>query len=356
MTTLDSSSPSGPSVDKPAIEPPEHSADPSSTCNPSLLSGPLGARRYSKPKDPWSDLGLDRKIAHQLNLMSLIPNEFLRRIIRSILRAQHLEIIAPPQSLTTKAVEACLMSFLALELKNHPGYPIPSVTSPLVLVLCLSPERVNRHLMISKQLALNLPGLGIDHIHPFNSLSTDLQELSSPSIDRPVLMTTLTRSNILLQHHLLALDRLSIIVIDLRHSNQFNHHTVAELEPLINSLGPQVQIILLFSLDARIPNTLSNLITCKMESSIRINLSNSSSSATISPSTSPTLSSSNTASFGSPNFNHGGKVFESKPLGRKYNADDILLSYLKRTGVYEDTPSIPSALGLKQLTQAEKLV
>jgi hypothetical protein len=148
---------------------------------------------------------------------------------------------------------------------------------------------VERHTLVCKQLGTEIGALDLEDVNHSECLSTDL-EIARRSVGSPIWITTLPRAGLLLQQQALSLNRLSILLLDLRHSNHLNHHTLAELEPLINSLGPHVQLIFLISLNTRVSPALSQLITQKMETSIRFNLSNQNTPALTPTSLSPSPS------------------------------------------------------------------
>ncbi|KAA1076175.1 hypothetical protein PGT21_035446 [Puccinia graminis f. sp. tritici] len=236
----------------------------------------------------WNGFGLDKQVIKNLEKLSLVPEEIHKRIILSILKADHLEIIVPPDSHTTTAIQAALISYLITSSSND-HTPAPTQTSPMVLILCMNTHSVERHTLVCKQLGTDIGALDLEDINHSECLSTDL-EIARRSVDSPIWITTLPRAGLLLQQQALSLNRLSILLLDLRHSNHLNHHTLAELEPLINSLGPHVQLIFLISLNTRVSPALSQSITQKMESSIRINLSNQNTPALTPTSLSPTPS------------------------------------------------------------------
>jgi len=226
------------------------------------------------------------------NWYRLIPEDLHKRIVRCILQAHHLEIVVPPGSNTTNALQAVLISFVsfvASKMKIASSSP-PSPASPMVLVVCIDTIAVERHCAAAKLLGRDVEGLELGQMDHHDSLSVDLVQART-CMNRPLWITTLARLGILLQHQVLSLERLSILVLDLRHSPQLNHHTVAELEPVISSLAPHVQLVMLLSLNARVSPALSSLVNGKMEASIRINLNLCSSTPSLSASSlSPTPS------------------------------------------------------------------
>ncbi|PLW17317.1 hypothetical protein PCANC_14139 [Puccinia coronata f. sp. avenae] len=242
-------------------------SDPST---PSLSVGGTGTGDARGLKSAWAGLGLDRQVVRNLDATPLVPEDLHKRIVRCILQAHHLEIAVPSGSSTTHVVQAAVISFVASKLKD--SSPSPPHASPTVLVLCTNPARVERHSAAGKLLAREVEGLELKDMDHHESLSDDLEIARRSSGSRPIWITTLARVGILLQQQVLSVDRLSILVLDLRHAQQLNHHTVAELEPLLHSLGAHVQLIMLLSLNARVSPALSSLVTRKMEASIRINL------------------------------------------------------------------------------------
>ncbi|KAH9470503.1 hypothetical protein MJO28_003638 [Puccinia striiformis f. sp. tritici] len=256
------------------------------------LDGPNHHQRVNL----WDGYGLDKQVIKNLDRISLIPEELHKRIIRCILQAHHLEIVVPLGSNTTNVVQAALISFVAsssTKLKKEEKEEIRSsgrVSSPMVLVLCINTEMVEQHCSVCQEIGKEVDGIDLDDhsTRYIECLSTDL-EVARNNHQRAIWMTTLSRFSLLLQHQVIRLDRLSILVLDLRepsNQNSLNHHLVAELEPLLNSMiGNHVQLIILTNLEAPPLSTkLSDLITKKMESSIINNTLNLYHSSTTTPS------------------------------------------------------------------------
>lgn len=271
------------------------------------------------------------------NWYRLIPEDLHKRIVRCILQAHHLEIVVPPGSNTTTAIQAVLISFVASKLKIASSSPT-SAASPMVLVLCIDTIAVERHCTAAKLLGRNVEGLEPGQMGHHDSLSVDLV-LAKTCMNRPLWITTLARLGILLQHRVLSMERLSILVLDLRHSHQLNHHTVAELEPLISSLAPHVQLVMLLGLNARVSPALSSLVNGKMEASIRINLSSCSSTPSLSASSlSPTPSQPFSHILTPPSaVSNGPTVIHLKPdYQSKNQVQNILQHSLERHGIQHE--------------------
>ncbi|WAR53589.1 hypothetical protein PtB15_3B97 [Puccinia triticina] len=236
----------------------------------------------SPEKSAWAGLGLHSHVQAKLDQTPLRPDDLRRQTIHAILHAHHTHIRIPPATSTTLVLHAALQTVL----RSHPTH----LNHPSILLLATHPAALHPHARAAARLSHSAQPAQ----HAPRSLDADLQLARAPGPRPPICITTLPRAGLLLQHNALHLHPLAILVLDLRSPPALNHHSTAELRPLLTALPAHVQLVVLQSLNSHLPPALAALLDRTVERSIRTNLQAtpdlSSSSSSAEASSSPALS------------------------------------------------------------------
>ncbi|CAH7687005.1 expressed protein [Phakopsora pachyrhizi] len=236
-------------------------------------------------------------------------DELPNRTISSIINLNHLELIVPSQ-IRTQCSAALLSSVLSSMITQQSYYSFPTESSissspsstPIVInepqhqeqnllliIITLSDQSIHHHHQILSELTIGLDNLSFYTLYQSKPLNQNLEILrrnssspSSSSSSKPsIAISTLDRATVLIQHDALPLNQLSKIVFDLRRSTtgsdderplRIDHHYLAEIESILNSISASVQIILLVDLEDRDQRKIFRLFDHHIQASIMENL------------------------------------------------------------------------------------
>lgn len=198
----------------------------------------------------WSGLGLDFRLIRNIDLEAQLLDH---RIISTILNIHHTELYLPPQSNSSIAYligiinSTIINSYQSTEShsNSHPNPSSQNQINPSTLLISLSSNHLDQLHQTTKTLTQGIHEISLYDLKdttPLSDTITDLQKNPTPNL----LLSSLNRLLLLHEKGFLNFTNLKILTIDLRLQDsvkKINHHLITELNSLLTSMDPSVQLI-----------------------------------------------------------------------------------------------------------------